>query len=77
MTPSLILAAVPVGALALILRRRDDGHSMLLSWAESIGTLFIVVACLVPALAAACEQFFPNVRRDYAWRIAMHRGGGK
>ena len=67
-----LAAAFPVVGTLVFARSRATGRSASRTVAEWLATQLVRLACLLVAIAAAVEQFGPNVAAEYRAQIRRH-----
>ena len=67
-----LAAAFPVVGTLVFARSRATGRSASRTVAEWFATWLVRLACLLVAVAAAVEQFGPNVGREYKAQVGRH-----
>ena len=72
-----LAAAFPVVGALIFARSRSTGRSASRTIAEWLATWLVRLACLLVAVAAAVEQFGPNVGREYRSQVGRHVCNGR
>ena len=67
-----LAASFPIAAALIFARSRATGRSASRIVAEWTATQLVRLACLLVAIAAAVEQFGPNVAAEYRAQIRRH-----